>query len=790
MPLPLPNLDDRRWTDLTEEGRALIPRYARQWTDHNVSDPGITLIELFAWLTESSVYGLNRVTARHREKFLSLIGFAPRPPLASQSLLALRPAPGSASFLLPAGIEFVTRTPDRTVVPWRTLRPITISDVRLAAVQVDEGAGVEDRTVEWKNGLSVRVFGTDPQPGAAFYLGFEAIPPQKPVSLALRWSRPGSDAAGRATESLDERARLIAERAARDRACRTPLPDIQCPGSQPPASPSRLAPPHHSARVVWEVFTGIWTPLVAVDPPGTPAEGQVADDTRSVTLDGSVDMNLPVAIVKLAVGGVPASLFYVRCRLAQGAYDSPPMLLDTAINAVPVEQSVPLTQRFTIPAPVTPTGTSATVPTPGKTMRFRMKLAPTQVVQALAFDPTAASLPDVLVLDYKKVGGTEGHLTLALVCVGRGNGLPDQTFAFPEQAVATDDALSVWSHDGASWQEWTLRASFDASRRTDFHYTLDATRGVVVFGNGERGRVLPRDHFAFVTARVTAGGAATITAGSTVQVRQSAVNDLLLKSVPVPLNLLAAMTTAVWPAAGGADQETLAHASGRAADVLHAHERLVDLADSARTSTLDQIDPARVRELPVPTNAVNALDLERIALDVPGTRVARARAWPGVHPRFSCLSASGWITLVVVPDMPVDQPQPSSGLLRSLTQYLGRRRMVTTVLRVVGPTYLAVSVSATISLRRGAGNAATRAQIERALDRFLHPLTGGPDGLGWPFGRAIYRSEILQLIDDVAGVDHVLDLSLSAAGGVPQCGNLTLCPTWLASSGPHDIRIG
>jgi hypothetical protein len=48
MGVPLPNLDDRRWIDLVEEGRSLLPFYAPQWTDHNIHDPGITLLELFS----------------------------------------------------------------------------------------------------------------------------------------------------------------------------------------------------------------------------------------------------------------------------------------------------------------------------------------------------------------------------------------------------------------------------------------------------------------------------------------------------------------------------------------------------------------------------------------------------------------------------------------------------------------------------------------------------------------------------------------------------------------------
>jgi hypothetical protein len=788
MPLPLPNLDDRRWADLVDEGHALIPRYAPEWTDHNISDPGVTLIELFAWMTESSVYALNRITRRHRNKFLSLIGFAPNAPVPSRIVMSLAP-PAIAPFVLPAGVEFSVSAASGPLVQFRTLRAVTVSDVELAAVQIDRGAGLENRTIEWTNGLPLRVFGGDPQPGAAVYFGFKTVRSKTPVSVALRFVRPGNTALTRALNSADERARLIAERIAATRACRKPLPEIDCPGVSP-APIAALLPPYHSARIVWEAYTGTWTALTSIDPPASPAEGQVADDTRSLTLDGMVELNLPASIVQKAHGADPRPLFYVRCRLDSGWYDATPELLDISANAVAAEQSTWLWHRFTIPAAVTPTGTSATVPTPGATTRLRMKLEPSGAVNSLAFDPAAAGLPDVLVLSYEKPAGVDGHLTLATAYAGRAQGLPDEEFAIGRSAIVQDDDLAVFSHDGAQWQRWEIRPSFDASGRRDVHCTLDAARSVLRFGDGERGRVLRRGDSIFVAAHATLGGAPVVREGARVQILDSPVNHVLLNGFPVPINQLADMTRPVWPAAGGADQETLAHASGRAAEALHAHERLVDLAERMQTTTLDDIDTQQVRALPPPSNAVSLLDLERMALDVPGTRVARARAWPSVHPQFGCLSAPGWITLVVIPQMPVDQPQPSRGLLRTLERYLNRRRMVATVLRVVGPVYTAVSVSAVVSLRRGADATAAKARIEGTLRTFLNPLKGGPAGRGWPFGRAVYRAEILQLIDGVAGVDHVLDLTLSAAGGPALCGNVTLCPTGLAAAGTLDIRIG
>ena len=65
MSLPIPSLDDRRFQDFVDEAKRMIPRFCPEWTDHNVSDPGITLVELFAWMTEQYIFRLNQVHAIH-----------------------------------------------------------------------------------------------------------------------------------------------------------------------------------------------------------------------------------------------------------------------------------------------------------------------------------------------------------------------------------------------------------------------------------------------------------------------------------------------------------------------------------------------------------------------------------------------------------------------------------------------------------------------------------------------------------------------------------------------------
>ena len=61
MPLPDIQLDDRRFEELFKDAQRRIPRYTPEWTDLNDSDPGITLVQLFAWLAEMLLYRLNRV---------------------------------------------------------------------------------------------------------------------------------------------------------------------------------------------------------------------------------------------------------------------------------------------------------------------------------------------------------------------------------------------------------------------------------------------------------------------------------------------------------------------------------------------------------------------------------------------------------------------------------------------------------------------------------------------------------------------------------------------------------
>ena len=88
--LPEIVLDDRHFQDLVNEARVRVARRCPEWTDHNVSDPGITLIELFAWLTETLIYRVNRIPAKLHVALLELLGMRLRPPTAARTDLRFR----------------------------------------------------------------------------------------------------------------------------------------------------------------------------------------------------------------------------------------------------------------------------------------------------------------------------------------------------------------------------------------------------------------------------------------------------------------------------------------------------------------------------------------------------------------------------------------------------------------------------------------------------------------------------------------------------------------------------
>jgi hypothetical protein len=177
MPIKPPNLDDRRYADIVREARALIPQYCPEWTNLGDADPGMTLVQLFAWMTEMTIYRLNRVPDKTYIHFLNFIGEERREarPAVVPLTFDLRTAIHQKAEL-PAYARCSTRASEGVdALQFLTTEPITVHDAnvtRIVAVQAGqrplvreipfEAHPVSAKALLFGSGRGVQLFRMDP----------------------------------------------------------------------------------------------------------------------------------------------------------------------------------------------------------------------------------------------------------------------------------------------------------------------------------------------------------------------------------------------------------------------------------------------------------------------------------------------------------------------------------------------------------------------------------------------------------------------------------------------------
>lgn len=188
MSLPSPNLDDRRFQQFVDDAKRYIRQRAPEWTDHNVSDPGVTLVETVAHMADQIVYRLNRVPEKNHLAFLDLVGITLFPPSAARTDVTFwLSAPQEDVILVPAGAEVATlRTEREEAVVFATERDLAVVPCAMSHVVVQHhGQPVVHRTTDLVEGKDVLCFAEAPNPGDCMLIGLTAAAPHCALALEL-----------------------------------------------------------------------------------------------------------------------------------------------------------------------------------------------------------------------------------------------------------------------------------------------------------------------------------------------------------------------------------------------------------------------------------------------------------------------------------------------------------------------------------------------------------------------------------------------------------------------------
>lgn len=365
--------------------------------------------------------------------------------------------------------------------------------------------------------------------------------------------------------------------------------------------------------------------------------------------------------------------------------------------------------------------------------------------------------------------------------LGSSNGDPDQVFRFAktpilqgqvieirEPTLPSDaDRLRIAAEEGPDairtltdavgnvlevWVRWHAVTALSLSAASDRHYVVDTVTGTLFFGDGVHGRIPPAGRENVVARSFRSGGGA--------------------KGLCAPRTLTEMKTTIAYvdqvvnheASFGGADQDTI---------------------DDVLTN-----GPLRIKSR---DRAVTVEDYEWLSHEAAG-EVAKSRCLP-LTKADSLIEANrqgddpGWVTVIIVPQGQENQPLPTAQLIASVRRYLMDRSCATLNNRidVIGPRYVPISVEAVFVPRRIEEAKTVEKRVFDNLRAFLHPLSGGPDGDGWEFGRTLYLSEIAAVVQGSDGVDRVRSLALRRPGSAEPLERVTLASNDLPASGDHHI---
>jgi predicted phage baseplate assembly protein len=361
------------------------------------------------------------------------------------------------------------------------------------------------------------------------------------------------------------------------------------------------------------------------------------------------------------------------------------------------------------------------------------------VIPAEEGQPTYSASPKIKRLEAFTVGGTATAVHAEIVEgeeLGVAEGVPGQRIALQHRPVVPSEepcVLEVTGPDGQEdWQEVASFAGRGASERV-FH--LDRTAGEIALGPAVRepdgslrhyGAVPPKGALLRLRSYRTGGGRRGNVARGMLSVLKSSIPYITRVG-----NRRAA--------GGGVDGEDVASAKLRGPLVLRSADR-----------------------------AVTAEDYEQLALQA-APEVARVR----------CVAAgdgadAGDVRVLIVPAaadddrgrLEFEQLIPSESTLSRIAGFLDERRVIGARVMVEPPVYQGITVVARVRARPRTDRQRLEQDAVGALYRYFHPIRGGPDGDGWPFGRPVQVGEVFSVLQALRGTSLIEDVRLFAANPI------------------------
>lgn len=671
MPLPAPILDDRSYQQLRDELIRRIPVYAPEWTDHNASDPGIALIELFAFLGENLLYRFNQIPDATKLAFLRLLRIPLRPATAARALVTLaRTDTQGDAIAVPIGTRIMAGSIGFQTLTEVSAWPLEITAVgKIAAARPEAADSLEftQAAIEARGGLGpgeeaayyeAKIVPGDPLAAEAAPVDFQTA--SRPIDfgksvdgcvwIAVRGTKatdPGR--LGGAVLNIGfvpDREALAMDRI------------DPCPGVKPVTG----------AELIVEASTGVVETRENQAVPGYLALKVEGDTTASLAQEGTLRVRLPRDFGSLGV-------YALSDPDLQGTGGFPPRLADAALAAGAL-----FWLRIARRDPARPLGKVLFV-----------GINATEVVQCVKAQPEF---------------------------LGIGNAAADQEYPLVHRP-ALQGSTVIQVEEAGGWTAWRAVDGFEASDESSREYVLDPEAGTIRFGNGLRGRA-PQIGERIRALEYRYGG------GTQGNVAPKAISKLA--------EISGLKASNPFPATGGAAGEAVAAALERVPAEFRRHDRAVT--------------PGDFRELALATPGAAVGRAECLPLFDPGTR--------SLDPKTGSPDAAGVVSVVVWPAEDArhpNAPTPDRDLLRRVCAWLDTRRLVTTELYVIPPAYRRIAVAVGVRAKAGYGIEAVRRWVELVIRQYLAPLPPyGPEGEGWPLGRAIHGPELEAAALQVEGV--------------------------------------